>query len=342
MLKCPPICGGHPLESPPSGTRASDRSGRPRSATRWSRASFPDPDPGRHARDPGNPRLGAERVRLRRRREPPEGDSTTWKRAPTSSRSMRPTSATQPPWRTSPVTDPGLRGRGPPGRAPRGCSRPRRPGPSRLRASKPGWTPSSTAPGSPKPMTSSSFLKHGTTLVATSQSLSPRLDPWCPAAHPSSSRESRGPRRTCAGSSRSPPLGMKFTVGSDSRHGNLPRAGDSRGAGADSAEAISACTRQAAGGIADRTGTIEAGKVAIYHRQPEDPTRDALRLRRVHCDEGRRAPGPELDLGVPSRSPGVPTRLLRRIRLRGRIQAHTRSRTEREERDHAQARTVCR
>jgi imidazolonepropionase-like amidohydrolase len=49
-------------------------------------------------------------------------------------------------------------------------------------------------------------------------------------------------------------------------------------------EAISACTRQAAEalGIADRTGTIEAGKWADIIAVPEDPTRDVSRLRSVH------------------------------------------------------------
>jgi imidazolonepropionase-like amidohydrolase len=79
--------------------------------------------------------------------------------------------------------------------------------------------------------------------------------------------------------------GMKFTVGSDSRHGNFVFELETLVAlGLTPLEAISACTRQAAEalGIADRTGTIEAGKWADIIAVPEDPTRDVSRLRSVH------------------------------------------------------------
>jgi imidazolonepropionase-like amidohydrolase len=79
--------------------------------------------------------------------------------------------------------------------------------------------------------------------------------------------------------------GMKFAVGSDSRHGHFIFELEMLvELGLRPLEAISACTRQAAEtiGIGDRAGTLEAGKWADLIAVREDPTEDIARLRAVH------------------------------------------------------------
>lgn len=128
------------------------------------------------------------------------------------------------------------------------------------------------------------FLKRGATLVAT----------FNPYMHESTLAGPRPPefvrgvlaaqenmRRVFPIAFRS---GMKFTVGSDSRHGNFVFELETLvSMGLSPLEAISACTRQAAEaiGLGDRTGTLEAGKWADVIATPEDPSRDVRRLRRV-------------------------------------------------------------
>lgn len=128
------------------------------------------------------------------------------------------------------------------------------------------------------------FLKHGTVLVAT----------FNPYLHGSILVPGRSPefvtgvtgaqnnvRDVFPKALRS---GMKFTVGSDSRHGNFVFELETLvDLGLSPLEAISACTRQAAQalGLLDTTGTIEPGKWADIIAVPEDPTVNISRLRDV-------------------------------------------------------------
>jgi imidazolonepropionase-like amidohydrolase len=78
--------------------------------------------------------------------------------------------------------------------------------------------------------------------------------------------------------------GMKYAVGSDSRHGNFIFELEMYCKfGLTCMEAICACTRKSAEalGIADETGTLAAGKAADLIAVPKDPLRDISALREV-------------------------------------------------------------
>jgi imidazolonepropionase-like amidohydrolase len=127
------------------------------------------------------------------------------------------------------------------------------------------------------------FLKHGTTLVAT----------FNPYFH-ESSLVGRSPeiaakvieaqanvRKIFPKAFKS---GIKFTVGTDSRHGNFVFELEMLvQLGLTPMQAISACTRQAAEalGILQDTGTLEPGKWADIIGLPENPLEDISRLRKV-------------------------------------------------------------
>jgi imidazolonepropionase-like amidohydrolase len=128
------------------------------------------------------------------------------------------------------------------------------------------------------------FLKHDTTLVATfnpylhESTLVPGRPPAFVAGVTAAQENMRCVFPTALRS------GMKFTVGSDSRHGNFVFELETLVAfGLSPLEAISACTRQAAEalGLLDATGTIAPGKWADIIAVPEDPTVEISRLRHV-------------------------------------------------------------
>ena len=128
------------------------------------------------------------------------------------------------------------------------------------------------------------FLKRGATLVAT-------FNPYMhesTLAGPRPPQFVRGVRAAQENMRRVFPVafrsGMRFTVGSDSRHGNFVFELETLvSMGLSPLEAISACTRQAAEaiGLGDRTGTLEPGKWADVIATREDPSVDVRRLRDV-------------------------------------------------------------
>jgi len=78
--------------------------------------------------------------------------------------------------------------------------------------------------------------------------------------------------------------GMKYTFGSDARHGNfIFELEIGVKMGLSPMEAICACTKKAADtlGILDKTGTLEPGKWADIIAVPEDPLENISRLRDV-------------------------------------------------------------
>jgi len=127
------------------------------------------------------------------------------------------------------------------------------------------------------------FLKHGTTLVATFnpyfhestlKGRSPEI-----AAKVIEAQENM--RRIFPKAFKS---GIKFTVGTDSRHGNFVFELEMLvQMGLSPLQAISACTRQAAEalGILENAGTLEPGKWADIIALPDDPLKDTSRLRGV-------------------------------------------------------------
>jgi imidazolonepropionase-like amidohydrolase len=128
------------------------------------------------------------------------------------------------------------------------------------------------------------FLKHGNTLVAT----------FNPYLHETTIAPGRSPEFLAGVTKVQENLkgifpkalrsGMKFTVGSDSRHGNFVFELETLVAmGLSPMEAICACTRQAAEalGILDHTGTLEPGKKADIIAVSQDPLEDISRLREV-------------------------------------------------------------
>jgi imidazolonepropionase-like amidohydrolase len=128
------------------------------------------------------------------------------------------------------------------------------------------------------------FLKHGTTLVATfnpyfhESTLKGR--PPEIAAKVIEAQENM--RKIFPKAFQS---GMKFTVGTDSRHGNFVFELEMLvQMGLSPLQAISACTRQAAEtlGILQNTGTLEPGKWADIIGLPGNPLEDISRLREVN------------------------------------------------------------
>jgi imidazolonepropionase-like amidohydrolase len=129
------------------------------------------------------------------------------------------------------------------------------------------------------------FLKHGTTLVAT----------FNPYFHESTYLPGRPPEYEVGMAAARENMrtlfpvafrsGMKFSVGSDSAHGNFVLELEMLvELGLSPLEAISACTRQAAEtlGIQDRAGTLEVGKWADVIAVPDDATENISRMRNVH------------------------------------------------------------
>jgi imidazolonepropionase-like amidohydrolase len=128
------------------------------------------------------------------------------------------------------------------------------------------------------------FLKHGATLVATFNpymrptTLAPGRPPDFVAGVP---RAQENIRRVFPAFFRS---GAKFTVGSDSSHGNFVFEVEMLGElGLTPLQAISACTRQAADalGILDRAGSLEPGKWADVIAVRGNPLEDISALREV-------------------------------------------------------------
>ena len=183
-----------------------------------------------------------------------------------------------------------MRGRSPPGGS-AWQSRPRRPGLRDCVEGRGGHHRARRQDHRKPISSSSSSTAPRSWLPSTPISTTPS---WCPAAHPSSSRESPAPRRTCGGSSRCLPLGDEVHGGSDPprhfvsswrlswRWGSLrsrpsrPVRGSSRGAASRSGRVLS---RLGVGGIIRGAGGSDPRRLAAAER--------ALR------DEGRRESGPE-------------------------------------------------
>jgi len=128
------------------------------------------------------------------------------------------------------------------------------------------------------------FLKHGTTLVAT---FNPYFHESTLAGRPPQIaakviEAQENMRKIFPKAFKS---GIKFTVGTDSRHGNFVFELEMLvQMGLSPMQAVSACTRQAAEalGILDDTGTLEPGKWADMIGLSEDPLANISRLRNVN------------------------------------------------------------
>ena len=127
------------------------------------------------------------------------------------------------------------------------------------------------------------FLNHGTTLVATFNPYfhESTLVGRTPEIAAKVIEAQENMRRIFPVAFKS---GIKFTVGTDSRHGNFVFELEMLiQMGLSPIQAISACTRQAAEtlGILSYTGTLEPGKWADIIGVPENPLENISRLRKV-------------------------------------------------------------
>jgi imidazolonepropionase-like amidohydrolase len=128
------------------------------------------------------------------------------------------------------------------------------------------------------------FLKHGTILVAT---FNPYFHESTLAGRPPEVaakviQAQENMRKVFPKAFKS---GIKFTVGTDSRHGNFVFELEMLvQMGLTAMQAISACTRNAAEtlGILEKTGTLEPGKLADIIGIPENPLENISRLRDVN------------------------------------------------------------